>query len=115
MTAQINLVLNERNDETINLTLLQPDGITPYDLTSAEVDFYIKPSAASEDTDIDVIKLSTTGGGVVVTSPPTAGLATVTIPTVDLQTPATRFWRVDVIAGGQKKTAMFGLLQINDL
>lgn len=114
MTAQINLQLNERNDETVNLTLFMPDGVTPYNLTGAVVNFWIKPSAMSADTDVDVIQLSTTTSGVVVTNA-TGGLATVTIPLVDMHTPVARFYRVDVVAGGQTKTAIYGLLQITNL
>ena len=114
MTLQQNLQLSERNDETINLVLLQPDGITPYNLTGATVRFFIKPSAASGDTDIDVILLSNVTSGIVVTDA-VNGLATVTIPMADLPAPVAKFWRVDVVAAGQTKTAMFGLLQITDL
>jgi hypothetical protein len=114
VTAQINLQLNERNDETVNLVLLQPDGVTPYNLTGAVVNFWIKPSAMSQDTDIDVIQLSTSTSGVVVTNA-TGGLATVNIPLVDLHTPTGRFYRVDVIAGGQTKTAIYGQLQVTNL
>ena len=114
MTAQINLQLNERNDETINLVLLMPDGVTPYNLNGAVVNFWIKPSSMSADTDVDVIQLSTATSGVTVTNA-AGGLATVTVPLADMHTPVARFYRVDVLAGGQAKTAIYGLLQITDL
>lgn len=114
MTAQINLQLNERNDETINLVLFMPDGVTPYNLAGAVVNFWIKPSAMSNDTDVDVIKLSTGTSGVIVTNA-AGGLATATIPLADLQLPVARFYRVDVVAGGQTKTAIYGLLQIANM
>lgn len=110
MTTQANLLLNQGNDETVALTITQSDG-SVFDLTGTTVNFYIKPSAMTPDSDSRVVLLSTTTGGVTVTDAKN-GLVTVSIPHANLAAPVARFWRCDVVSGGQTHTAFYGLLSV---
>ncbi len=110
MTTQAYLLLNQGNDELPDLTLTKSDG-TPYNLTGATVEMFIKPSAVTSDSDSRVLKLSTATGEITVTDA-TGGLATVDIAAAGLAIPIARYYRVDIIASGSRHTALGGVMAV---
>lgn len=113
MTSKVNLALHENNDETVFLSITGLDG-NPFDLTSAVVDVFIKNGKDYSDTDVSTIHLSTSSGEVVVTDS-VNGLATATVAATNLPSPAIKFWRVDVLSSGKRRTACYGTLTVVDL
>lgn len=112
---EVDIVLSEFNDETLNLTLTSgnPPSPPPLPLTGLALDMFLKPSAGIPDATPGVIKLSTTTGEITITNV-LGGLATVAIPNVDLTDPnAYTFYRVDTVDGtGKRNTAIFGKVSI---
>ena len=111
MADVVPLAVNERNDPTIDLTVTAD---TPIDPATATFELYIKASADTDDA--DGTKL-TRGDGLTVTStsPARTIVLTADIPASLLDTPGTRWWRLDVIVSGKRGTAMYGPLKIRDL
>jgi hypothetical protein len=104
------LTLDQGNDETVDLTVIGSSAIDP---DQAVFEFYIKDSAETADD----APLLTGGAGltVVSTEPATTIALTAEVPASALATPGTRFWKLDVIVGGKRRTAMYGPLRIRDL
>lgn len=111
MPSRVNLVLYQVNTEefTVAVTL---DG-SAYDLTGATVEVYIKPTAATSDTDLSVSKL-TIGGGITVLDVP-GGRVRVTVPSGVLTDPGLHWYRVDVVAALARRTAVLGTLYVTDV
>lgn len=109
--------LFQNNDETVKLVFSDPASSPengPYSLSGLTLNFYLKPSADTPDSDPSVVKLSTGSGEIVVTDAAN-GLATVTIAKADLPTAGTYFARVDAVQAGVTKTAGFGPVTITNL
>jgi hypothetical protein len=107
------IVLGQYNDETLNLAITSGGGVL--NITGLTIEVYFKTNAAALDTDPGTVKLSTTTGEVVITSG-SGGLATVSIPSADLQlTTAPTFWRCDIVNAGKRNTVFFGSVKITDL
>lgn len=111
MPDRLNILLYEGNVEKASLVITKEDDDTPQDITAAFIEVYIKPDRDVADNDGSVVKLSDSTGEVVKTSP-LLGQATVTFP--DDLPAGTLWWRVDVILSGQRKTACFGTLLIEN-
>jgi hypothetical protein len=107
------IVLAQFNDQSFDISIT--DNGAPVDVSSAELDVFLKPQAGVLDSASGVVKLSTTTGDITVTNGP-AGQATVTVPSTDLQgTNAFGFWRCDIVVNGKRNTAMFGAVQTTEL
>lgn len=116
MAQQQAITLNENNDENVNcsLTTNQPTAGTVLDLTGMTVEAYLKPLKTTSDTDPSVWKGSTATSGVSIVSA-AAGTIIVSIPASAIDT-SKAWWRVDVIsAAGKRKTALYGVVTVNDL
>lgn len=113
MPLQRELELFQGNQEIFTVTVTKDDG-TVQNLTGLTVNVYLKPARETSDLDGQVIKLSTATGEVVLTTP-LAGLCTVTVPASALALAGRRWWRCDVIIGGQPKTAAYGPLKVVDV
>jgi len=115
---EVDIVLAEFNDETLNLALTSgnPPTPPPLNLTGLALDMFLKPAAGVPDIDPGVVKLSTTTGEITIISA-VAGTATVAIANVDLTNPsAYTFYRVDTVDGaGKRNTAIFGKVGITPL
>jgi hypothetical protein len=113
---EVDIVLAEFNDETLNLALTVGQPPNPLNITGLELDMFLKPTSGVADGSAGVVKLSTITGEIVITNP-TGGLATVSITNVDLTNPtAFTFYRVDRIDGtGKRNTAIFGKVSITPL
>jgi hypothetical protein len=111
MTSVVPLTVNERNDPTIDLTAMASSLIDP---DQASFEMVIKASKDADDSDGLVL---TVGDGLTVisTEPAKAIDLVAEIPASALEDPGTRFWRLDVIVGGKRGTAMYGPLRIRDL
>ncbi|MFE3461385.1 hypothetical protein ACFXKD_27895 [Nocardiopsis aegyptia] len=112
--ARTELILREGNDETLSLTVAEEDGGGPHDLTGATLELLIKTSEDAADSDPSTVLLSSTTSDITINSP-AAGTATATIDRTHLQQPGTRFWRLDVVRPGTRRTAIYGPLSIVDL
>ncbi|SEF34398.1 hypothetical protein SAMN05421837_107369 [Amycolatopsis pretoriensis] len=115
MATQQAITLNESNDENVKLIITTnvPTAGTALDLTGMSLEAFVKPTRATADSDGAVWKGTTTGGQVVITDAAN-GKATVSIPGSALTTTQT-WWRVDVLSGGLRKTAIYGALTVTDL
>lgn len=107
------LEVYERNDEVVDLTLTYAG--QAYNLTGKTIEMYLKPTSATADTDPSVFKLSTATGEIVITNPGTLGQAVASVPAADLVTAGSRFYRVDIIDAGKRRTALYGPLRVINL
>ena len=114
MTTTQSVVLGKNNDETLQVTITQHDSI-PTDavlnITGMQLDFYIKTSQTTADSDPATVHLATGTGEITLTNP-TQGVAQVFIAKTHLQTAGNLWYRLDVTTGGQTKTAGRGTLEI---
>jgi hypothetical protein len=100
---EVDITLNEFNDMTCNLTITSSG--SPLNITGLEIDMLLKTAAGTPDG--SATKLSTVTGEIAITNGP-GGLATATIPDSDLGTTDFGFYRVDVVNGSNRNTALFG-------
>ncbi len=115
---EVDIVLGEFNDVTINLALTTTGGgalnLTGY----TSVDMFLKVAAGVADSDITTLKLSSTGGSPAITiTNASGGLATVALPATDLTASnAWTFYRVDAVdPTGHRNTAIFGKVSVTQL
>jgi hypothetical protein len=110
VATQQAITLNEANDENIRLTVTTnvPTAGTALDLTGLSLEAFVKPTRATADSDGAVWK------GTTVITDAANGKATVSVPGSALTTTQT-WWRVDVLSGGLRKTAIYGALTVVDL
>lgn len=102
-----NITLHEYNDETVVATLFEDVAKTiPLNLTGSSVEFIYKTSNAQDDGSAVTIDATITSA--------VDGEIEVEIPneTVDM---AKKFYRIDVIAGSERKTAVYGNITVVDL
>jgi hypothetical protein len=117
VTANYTIALNQNNDEVVLLTFTEADPSdsgTPFNLTGLEVEFFIKTSKTTPDTDPATVKLTSVGGQVVLTNP-AKGIATVTIAAANIATAGALWWRCDAVNVGDaapRKTAGYGNLNV---
>lgn len=115
MPKQQDLVLNQRNDETLDLAITDEAGAVE-DLAGKTVEIYFKPLAATPDTDDSVITLSSGGADPAIEVTDAAnGLATANVPNTDTMSDRYWWWRCDVLAGATRRTALYGSLKITTL
>jgi hypothetical protein len=114
MATHQELLVYEWNDEEIALTITDPDLGAAYDLTGAELEFFIKPTADVADNDPSVEVLSTGTGEITVTDA-AGGIALVMINRGYLSVPGDLVWRLDVVRAGTRRTAVYGPLRVTDL
>lgn len=102
-----NITLYEYNDETVVATLYEDvSKTTPINLTGMTVEFIYKTSTAQADTDATTITATIVSA--------VNGQIKVSIPneTVDM---SKKFYRIDVIAGSDRRTAVYGNISVVDL
>jgi hypothetical protein len=104
------LTLGQANDETLELVLVESDTGGAYDLTGAGVEVVLKAAAGVPDTEAIIL----TSPDVDITDPE-AGEVEVAISRSHLQDAGCRWWRVDVVRPGTRRTALYGPLQVVDL
>lgn len=109
------ITLNENNDENVKVTITTnvPTDGTILDITGKTIEAYLKPSKATADTDGAVWKGSSATSGVTITDAEN-GKATVSIPAASVLT-TMGWWRVDVLSGVLRKTAIYGPVTVVDL
>lgn len=109
MGVRRDLTFIEGNPETVRETVTDDDTGNPLNLVGKTINFYIKPSPDVADDDASVTKLSTSTGEITITDA-AGGICAVAVPA---QQPPGTFWhRLDVVAAGQPKTAVYGPLYI---
>lgn len=109
MPTEQALRLYENNDEKLNFTVTS--NVEDFTLIGTVVEVFVKASAATPDDDAGVWK-GTSGGGEVVIED--GDNCYVLVPATAVTT--TKGWyRCDVIAGGLRKTAAYGSLEVVDL
>lgn len=114
MPTRRELVLLQRNDETVRLAITQDDTGDPQDLTGVTVEVFIKPNAETDDTDDAVTVLSTADSGIVIDPPAAEGIAVLTVPAELTAVAGESWWRVDCVVGDSRKTAMYGPFVVRD-
>lgn len=100
------LRLIEGNDTVVHLDLTK--NATEADLTTAEVELYLKTT--EYEADADAVAFTRAGGEIAVTDA-VAGEAEATIDGT-LVTSDLTWWRVDVIDAGARKTALYGDMEV---
>lgn len=105
------LTLNQRNDEWLDLYVIDRQTSAPYDLSDATIHVVIKPDAGTDDTDEKVVTLTTTAGDVVIEDAED-GHVTATVPGTALAEAGMRWWRLDVVRPGARRTAVYGDLHV---
>jgi hypothetical protein len=115
VAQELALTLNENNDEEILavLTTNQPADDTPLDLTGMTLEAYLKVSAATSDVDGSTWK-GTSGGGDITVTDAANGEVSVMVPAASITT-AMKWWRLDILDGGLRKTALYGDVTVTDL
>lgn len=118
MSDKIPITLNEGNDETIALTVTATADPGGDDLSAAtSLEFYLKADDCDPDaeaelvlTSADVLELE------ILTHTATEITAEAHIPASALVGSYTRFYRVDALsAAGDRRTALYGPVVVNDL
>lgn len=115
MASNVSISLNENNDEAIKVVITTnvPTAGTALDLTSLSLEAFLKPTASTADTDPAVWKGTSGGGAITVTDAPN-GKATISVP-ASAVTLTQGWWRCDVLSGGLRKTAVYGVLSVVNL
>lgn len=108
------LQLYEWNDEEVELSIVDPDSGTAYDLTDAGLELVIKRDVDQDDADPDTVILSMATGEITLIDP-VAGTALVMINRGHLQVPGDLVWRLDVVREGTRRTAIYGPLRVTNL
>jgi hypothetical protein len=111
MATYQELNLNQNNDEVIALTLTQAGAALDLDTASA-LELYLKPHRTTADTDLAVTKL-TLSSGIAITDA-SAGTCTAAIPAAALAVAGLKWWRIDAVITGKRKTALFGVVYVAD-
>jgi hypothetical protein len=109
------LRLYEGNDEILTVSIGRAGAA--YSLAGSTVEMIIKSSVSDAEgtyPDASVVVLSTATGEITVTDA-AAGTVTVDINAADLATPGTMVYRIDVIDGTGRRTAIHGDLLVVDL
>jgi hypothetical protein len=115
MANKVDITLPENNDARIHVAIttnVPVDG-TVLDLTGLSLEAGLKPNASTADTDLTVWKGTTAGGEITVTDA-VHGLATISIPAAFV-TQVQTWWRCDVVSGGLRNTAPYGVLTVINL
>jgi hypothetical protein len=115
VAEKVDLTLNENNDEEILATLVtnQPAPDTALNLTGKTLEAFLKASAATSDADGSTWK-GTSGGGQITVTNAANGAITVAVPASAITT-SMKWWRVDVLSGALRKTALYGDVTVTDL
>jgi hypothetical protein len=99
------------NDVLVDLAVLEDDGKTPQNITALTPSLLVKPQSTSPDT--AATATLTVGSGLTVTDA-AEGLLTAFLPRALLSTAGTEWYRLDLADnGGDRTTALYGLLVIN--
>lgn len=107
MPSQSTLTFYEYNDETVEATLFADVAKTiPLDLTGATVEFIYKTDVNQEDVDAVIVPCTIVNA--------INGTIEVDIDNSLVRT-SRRFFRIDVLAGGERKTTVYGPVQVVDL
>lgn len=113
MAQKRDITLNEKNTEKINFSLVTntPAADTDLDLTGKTLEAFLKPGASAADGDGWT---GTSGAGDVVVTNAASGDGYVKIPGASVTTTQT-WWRLDVLNGTERKTALYGVVTVTDL
>jgi hypothetical protein len=97
----------QNNDVQLTVAVVQPDTKQPFNLTGCTVRFTRKPSRFASDTDL----LAKSYDGIIEDA--LGGIAVVNVPSADNAVAGVTWARVDVISGGNKRTAKKWLLKVS--
>lgn len=107
MPSVSNLTFHEYNDEVFYATIYaDADRTTPQDLNGTVVQFIYKTSSAQSDADALVIPATILD--------PLLGTVQVEV-TNELVSINRKFFRIDVLSGAERKTAIYGPINVVDL
>ena len=109
MPSEVALTLYENNDEKLNLTITS--NVVGFSLVGKDLEAFVKASASTPDNDAGVWVGTSDDGDIVIEDEDSAY---VMIPASAVTTTKT-FYRVDVLSGGLRKTAVYGTLTVVNL
>lgn len=107
------LHLSQGNDETLQFTVSVAAGTALNLATVAALELFLKPTAQTIDTDPAVTKLTMAAGDIVITDP-VNGVCLATVQASVLTTAGVRWWRLDAVLAGKRKTVLYGPLRVTD-
>ena len=107
--------MREDNDEIVDITLTAVGSANLAAVTSLVM--ILKPSVCDGDTGDGVLTLtSASADQILITSQTTTTLtATAFVPRTYLAAPYERAWRLDLISGSTRHTALYGSITVIDL
>ena len=116
MATMAPLTLNQDNDEVIDLVITPVAATDDLSLVT-ELEFYLKPSQCTADTDAAVTVLTSSDPAQITITPQSSTqiVAIVYVPAASLLEPYDRWWRVDAYVGTTRRTAMYGPVTVVDL
>lgn len=112
MSKQLPVTVYQNNDPEVEFSLVIAGTETPYDLTAATVEFFIKESPV--DADPSPATYRTANSSIVVTDAP-GGVLVVKFAAADLAAAGDRFYHLDAIVGGKRQTLASGPLYVLDI
>jgi hypothetical protein len=114
MATEQDLEVVQGNDAVIVLTC-RVDGVA-IDLTGAEVEFFLKPDKATDESAPTVVRYSTTGGEITLRtqSGATLGQAEVRFNRTDIPDPVKKRYRLDVTQAERRLTYAYGRVVVLD-
>lgn len=111
MATYLELELDQNTDPDVELTLTQAGA--PLDLgTASALELFVKPHRTTADTDLTVTKL-TIGSGIAVTNA-SGGICVASIPAAALALAGLKWWRIDAVISGKRRTAIRGVVHVAD-
>lgn len=102
----------EINNETATAVVYQEGTTTPQSLSGATIELYVKTTASTTDGDSSTVKLSTATGEITITDAAN-GAISITFPS--FASPGTRWYRLDTIITGKRRTAAYGNFVITNV
>lgn len=115
MATEADIEVVEDND-TVLVVTCRVDG-SPIDLTGAEIDFFMKPDKATDESAPTVVHYSITGGEVTLRpqSGATLGQAEIRFDRTDIPAPVKKRYRLDVTVAERRLTYAFGKVVVLDV
>jgi hypothetical protein len=112
MSVYLELTLDQSTDPTVDFVVTEEgtgdEPGPPLDLTGTTVEMLIKPHARTDDDDPSVFTLPVT------ITDAAAGECETAVPAAALAIAGARWWRLDILASGQRRTAIRGVLWVRD-
>ncbi|WP_173390957.1 hypothetical protein [Actinomadura litoris] len=108
MAVYLELTLVQGDDQSFAFTVTDDDAQAPANLAGAAVRMLIKPSKDTDDEDATVVTLTAA------VTDAAAGECEADVPASAVATAGARWWKLTATRSGQHKTALYGVLWVQD-